>query len=333
MKTLRWGIIGLGRFGTIHAQTVQSLWGCELAAICNHNPDRLAQAQAQFPQATATTDYHRLLADDSLDIVTVATHWQQHFEVANQALLSGRHVFLEKPMATSSEQCLKLIQTARQSPGQLMVGHVCRFDPRVSLAKEAVLAGRIGRIVSMHAKRNLPRAPGHIRLDKISPLMGDGIHDADIMLWMMQCLPSKIYAKTVRCSDYQYPDLGWAMLEFQDQAVGVIETNWCLPESVPTVIDARMEIVGTDGMLTIDCSQTGLQLTNAAGSKMSDTVYWPQQYGHRIGALHNQLAYFADCVRYNTPVTVITAQEAANAVLVMEAAEMSAASGRPVDLC
>ena len=332
MKTIRWGIIGLGRFGTIHAETLQSLPGSELVAVCNHNEVRLQQAAASFPNAAAARHYSDVVHSAEIDVVSITTHWQQHYAIAEAALKAGKHVFLEKPMAATGEQCRQLLAVADDSPGYLMVGHICRFDPRVTLAREAIVQGRIGRIVSMYAKRNLPKAPGNSRLDKISPLMGDGIHDADLMMWFMGRTPSRVYARNVRSNDFTYPDLGWAMLEFDDNAVGVIETNWCLPETVPTVIDARLEIVGTDGALTIDCSHTGLTVVDANGPKMSDTVYWPHQHGQRIGALATELAYFASCVRQSTAPTVITPDEAARAVIVMEAAERSAATRQPVEL-
>jgi UDP-N-acetylglucosamine 3-dehydrogenase len=332
MKTIRWGIIGLGRFGTIHAETLQSLPGSELVTICNHDDVRLQQAAVRFPNAAAVRSYADVVYAADIDVVSVTTHWQQHYEIAEAALKAGKHVFLEKPMAANGEQCRRLLEVASDSSGYLMVGHICRFDPRVTLAQQAIVEGRIGRIVSMHAKRNLPKAPGSIRLDKISPLMGDGIHDADLMMWFMGRAPSRVYARNVRANNFTFPDLGWAMLEFDDAAVGVIETNWCLPETVPTVIDARLEVVGTHGVLTIDCSQTGFTLVDASGPKMGDTVYWPRQHGQRVGALATELAYFADCVRQSNAPSVITAAEAARAVIVMEAAEESAVTGQPVDL-
>lgn len=329
MTTLNWGIIGLGRFGAIHASAVQSVQGCRLAAICNHNPERLAAAAKQFPEAPAFADYRELLARQDIDIVSITTHWKQHFEIAVAALKAGKHVFLEKPMAETSEQCRELVALSHESPGHFMIGHICRFDPRVTLARDAIVAGQIGRIVSMHAKRNLPVAPGNIRLDKISPLMGDGIHDADMMMWFMGRGPSRVYAKNIQWGDYEYPDLGWAMLEFDDDAVGVIETIWCLPENVSTVIDARLQVIGTNGMLTIDCSDTGFHLIAGGVSRQQDTVFWPEQHGRRIGAIVRQLECFVHGIRCGIPQRIVTAEEACRAVQVMEMAEQSAKTGQP----
>lgn len=330
MDTIKWGIIGIGRFGQVHARVISGLPTAELVAFSNRNEDRLAQAAEEFSIGKAYSDYRDLLADPEIDAVSITTHWQDHHEVGLAALKSGKHVLLEKPMAATAEQCQELLAAAEETEACFMVGHVCRFDPRVTLAKDAIESGRIGRIVSMHARRNLPKAPGSIRLDKISPLVGDGIHDADLMMWFLGRAPSSVYARNVRFSDFEYPDLGWAMLHFDDEAIGVVETVWCLPESVSTAIDAKMEIVGTEGKISIDCANTGLAITDAAGTKQPDTVYWPQQYGRQIGALEREIDYFMRCIREGAKPTVITPLEAARALAVMEVAEESAKQGVPI---
>ena len=330
MKTIRWGIIGMGRFGTLHARTIRDLPGSELVAFANRNPERLAAAAKEFGDARACADYRRILEDPEIDAVSITTHWQDHHPAAREALAAGKHVLLEKPMAATAAQCRDLIGLSGSAAGFFMVGHICRFDPRFTLAKEAIDAGRIGRIVSMHARRNLPRAPGRIRLDKISPLLGDGVHDADLMMWFTGRSPTEVYGRNIRIEDYRYPGLGWAMLHFGDDAIGVVETVWMLPEKTPTVIDAKFEVIGTEGALGIDSANTGLTILDGNGPKMQDTVYWPAQHGRQAGALAAELGYFADCVRAGRPPAVITPLEAGRAVAAMEAAERSSDLRRAV---
>lgn len=325
---IRWGVIGFGRFGRIHADVIRSLPGVRLAAICTRNEELLAKGSIDFPEARPEADYRRVLDDPDIDAVSVTTHWRDHFRIANDALAAGKHVLLEKPMAASRTECAMLLAAAAEAQGKLMVGHVCRFDTRVALAKRAIDQGQIGRIVSMHAKRNLPRAPGSLRLDKISPLMGDGIHDADLMMWFTGAKPSRVYARQVRVDDFEFPDLGWAMFEFGGAAIGVVETVWCLPVNVPTVIDARFEVIGTDGMLTIDCANTGLTILDGDGPHKPDTAYWPLVHDQRNGALRSELEYFAACIRSGEQPSVVTPVEAANAVVAIEAAEAAAAADR-----
>ncbi len=330
--TVRWGIVGCGRFGQVHARAIQSLPECELIAICNRNPDRLQAAASACGARHTYLEYEQLLENPAVDAVSITTHWRDHAAIAKAALDSGKHVLLEKPMAANVQECDELVAAAEGAAGQFMVGHICRFDPRISLAKEAILAGRIGRIVSMHAKRNLPQAPGHIRLDKISPLMGDGIHDADLMMWFLERKPSRVYGRQVRVLDHHHADIGWALLEFEDAAIGVVETNWALPSNTPTVIDAVLEVVGSDGMLKVDCAHTGLIVVDQNGPKQIDTDYWPQSHGQLVGVLRDEISYFCRCIHTGTAPMVITAAEAARAVEVMQAAEQSARLGQPVEL-
>nr|HPM80740.1 Gfo/Idh/MocA family oxidoreductase [Candidatus Anammoximicrobium sp.] len=180
-KNIRWGLIGLGWFGEVHAEVLASMPGIELAALCTRRPQRLAEIADRFQVAKRYTNYHDLLADPDIDVVGVTTHIYDHRDIAIDALRSGKHVFLEKPMAPTAADCDQILAAAKQAPGNFMVGHICRFDPRVALAKQVIDEGRIGKIVSMHARRNLSVKIGRMVLDSISALMGDGIHDGDLM--------------------------------------------------------------------------------------------------------------------------------------------------------
>jgi predicted dehydrogenase len=150
---VRWGVIGLGWFGEIHADTLAQMPGIELAAFCTRRPQRLKDLADQYDVAGRYTDYQELLADPSIDAITITTHIHDHRDIAVAALRAGKHVFLEKPMAPTVEDCEQIIQAAQESDGVFMVGHICRFDPRVALAKQAIDEGRMGRIISMHARR------------------------------------------------------------------------------------------------------------------------------------------------------------------------------------
>ncbi len=333
-KTLNWSILGLGRFGKVHAQTLQSLPGIRLHSACNRNQAVLEQHSADLGITNTTNSAAEILADDAVDIISIVTHWQDHHQLTLAALQAGKHVFLEKPIAATASQAQELVAAAGEASGLLMVGHICRFDPRYSLARDAILAGEIGDVTTIHAKRNLPVAPANIRLGKIPPLVGDGIHDLDLAMWMLQRKPNSVIAKNVKIHDFTYPDAGWAMFDFTDtshshETLVVIETHWGLPESTETVIDARMEIIGTAGKIVIDCSQTGLHLETGR-SHYVDTYYWPARENQSsvtlpgFGILRRELEHFGNCVRENQQPTVVTVQEAADALQMILLAQESA---------
>ncbi len=233
MDTIRYAVIGLGFFGEKHAEVLSEMPEIELVAVCTRRPHRLEDVARRFGVPKTYTDYRKLLADDEVDAVSIVTHVNDHRDIAIDALNAGKHVFLEKPMAGNVEDCDAIIEAARSAKGNFMVGHICRFDSRVALAKAAIDEGRVGKIVSMHARRNLPATISAEVLDKISPLMGDGIHDIDLMLWFTGSAVKTVYAQNVRVRDFKHPDIGWAMCRFESDAIGVIETAWYLPENTP----------------------------------------------------------------------------------------------------
>ncbi len=331
-KPVRWGVIGLGWFGEIHVDTLAGMPAVEVAAVCTRRPDRLADVADRYRVPARYTDYRELLADPSVDAVSITTHVYDHREVAVAALQAGKHVFLEKPMAPAKEDCDAIIEAARSSRGSFMVGHICRFDPRVALAKEAIDQGRVGKIFSMHARRNLSAAIGKANLDKISALMGDGIHDADLMLWFARAKPVSVYCQEVHPGPCKYPDAAWAMIRLDSGAVMVVESIWHLPDTTPYQIDARMEIIGTEGAIYVNCGEAGLTIHDQAGIKMPDTMYWPTVCGQRFGILRSELRYFTDCVAAGRKPDRITPEESRLVVQLINAAEESSKTGKVVEL-
>ena len=331
-EPVRWGVIGLGFFGEVHAETLAGMPGIELAALCTRRPDRLAELADRHRVERRYTDYRELLADESVDVVSITTHINDHLTIAVDALASGKHVFLEKPMAPTVADCDRILEAAAQASGSFMVGHICRFDPRVMLAKQAIDEGRIGRIISMHARRNLSTAIGRLVCNQISALMGDGIHDADLMLWFTGAKPVSIYAQEIKTGEWEYPDVAWAMMRLDNDAVAVVESVWRLPETTPYQIDARMEIIGTEGALYVNCGEAGLEIHDARGIQLPDTMYWPHHFQGRFGILRAELRYFADCVSRGRSPDHVPPAESRTAVELMVAATESSRSGKLVCL-
>ena len=332
MGKVRLGIIGLGFFGEKHVEVLSNMQGVELAAVCTRRPQRLKEIAEKYSVPKNYTDYKNLLADNDVDVVNVVTHYRDHHQITIDALNAGKHVFLEKPMASTVKECEDIASVAKSAKGSFMVGHICRFDPRITAAKEAVDKGKIGTITYMYARRNLPTTIGQQVLDSISALFGDGIHDTDLMLWFSQSKVKSVYANEVKLTGHKYPDIGSAVYRFENGAVGVIESVWTLPENTPYQIDARFEIIGTQGAIYIDCGDAGVTINDKVGIHKPDTVYWPYLHGRSIGALRSELTYFTDCVRECKAPQVITPEESRLAVEVICAAEKSSKTGEVVKM-
>ena len=330
MDRLRIGVIGLGWFGEIHCDTIMGIPNLELAALCTRTPERLQQLAGKYGVQKTFRDYRELLADPSIDAVSIVTMWNQHTEPAIAALEAGKHVFLEKPMASTVEDCNKIIAASKRFRGILLVGHICRFNPRYRMAKQAIDAGRIGRIVAMSSRRNIPAAWTPEILNKIGPIVGDAIHDTDLMLWFTGDRIVSAYAQTVDVRGLRYPDIGQTMYRFAGGATATLETVWCMPEKTPFDIDERMSIIGTEGLIHVQDTFPNLGIVGKDKLHSPDTTYWPQFDSTRSGALREEFAYFAECALSGKKPTVGRPEDAAAALQATLAAEESARSGNVI---
>ncbi|MCB1087617.1 MAG: Gfo/Idh/MocA family oxidoreductase [Verrucomicrobiae bacterium] len=334
MRQVKIGVIGLGWFGEKHCEVLSGIPQVEVAAVCTRTESRLNEVGDRFRIAADKryTDYHALLADPEIEAVSITTMWDQHVGPAVAALEAGKHVFLEKPMASTVEDCDSIVEAANRASGHFLVGHICRFNPRYAAAREAIEAGKIGKVISMYSRRNLPAWVGASVLDKIGPIIGDCVHDTDLMFWMSGSKGVSAYAQTVQFRNHANPDLGQVMYRLENGASCILESVWCLPDTTPFQIDERLEIVGTEGSVSIHDTHPNLMIVDKDGSRCPDTTYWPDLRGQVRGALRDELEYFADGILKGERPTIITPEESREAVRACLAAEASARSGEVVKI-
>jgi predicted dehydrogenase len=327
---LRIGVIGIGWFGEIHCDAIVGIPNLELAALCTRTESRLGEMATKFGVKKTFTDYRELLADREIDAVSIVTMWDHHTEITVAALEAGKHVFLEKPMASTVADCRTIIAAADKAKGILQIGHICRFNPRYRAAKQAIDEGRIGKIVSMASRRNIPAAWTPTILNKIGPIVGDAIHDTDLMLWFTGDRVVSAYAQTVDVRGLKHPDIGQTMYRFAGGATATLETVWCMPEKTPYDIDERMNIVGTDGFIQIQDSFPNLGIADGNKFHSPDITYWPMFEGARGGALREEFSYFANCALAGRKPAIGTPEDAMLALEATLAAEESARTGAVV---
>lgn len=327
MSQLRIGIIGLGWFGEIHAETIIGIPNLKLDALCTRTPDRLAEQGKKFGVSKLYTNYHDMLADPDIDAVSICTMWDQHTEPAIAALKAGKHVFLEKPIASTPEDARKIVEAAKTSKGILFIGHVVRFNPRFRMAKQAIDEGRIGKIVALSSRRNIPAAWTPTILNKIGPIVGDAIHDTDIMLWLTGEKIVSAYAQTISVRNLAHPDIGQTMFRFESGATATLETVWCMPDKTPFDIDERMSVIGTEGIIHIQDTFPNLAIVDGNKLHSPDTTYWPMFDGVRGGALRDEFDYFARKAIAGEQPDIGRPEDAANALEACLAAEESARTG------
>lgn len=297
MDKVRIGVIGLGWFGETHVEAYRAVNNCEVVAGCTLESDRLTEICDKYNIKKRYSDFKEMLADPDIDMIDICTHAKDHAEPAVAALKSGKHVFLEKPLANTMEGINAIMDAAKDCKQNFMIGHICRFENDFAMAKEEIAAGRIGKIVSMYARRNVCAPMAWNQLINLPSILGDCIHDIDIMNWFCGAKAKKVFGMARRSNpDYPNTDVGWVNIMYDNDTVAVAESNWNMPVGSAFGIDARMEIIGTKGIVYLEVPSGSLIIDDGNKRQVCDSVHWPLINGERAGALHTELQYFVDCI-------------------------------------
>ncbi len=189
----RFALIGFGAWGRCHAHCIAELAGLELAAIACKNAATADAARRAFPGAQVTTRWQDVVADPTIEVVDIVLPNYLHAEVGCAALDAGKDVLLEKPMATTAEDCDRLIRASRASGAVLTIGHEFRVSTQWGRVKHLIDAGDIGKplFVNVNLFRNFYRTGADSwRYDQArvgSWVLEEAVHFFDLALWYLEC--------------------------------------------------------------------------------------------------------------------------------------------------
>jgi len=215
-----------------------------VTAICDRSPQRLAHCARQFPRALATTQDAEVLRREVIDAVVIATPTRTHYSLARKALEQEIHTFVEKPLATSSEECEHLIELAEERGLTLFVGHVFLYSAPVAKLKDLVATGDLGDLYYISSTRlNL----GPVRHD-VNALWDLAPHDISIMLELMGDSPVSVSCAGLAYLNEQVHDVCSLALHFTNKRMGIVHVSWLDPHKkrVMTVVGSRKMAVYDD---------------------------------------------------------------------------------------
>jgi predicted dehydrogenase len=237
------GVIGCGYWGPNLIRNYKSLPDCNVRAMCDINPQRLKHLKGLYPDVQGHLDYDEMLRDEGLQAVVIATSVAQHYPMAKKCLESGKHVFIEKPMARSVQECQDLIELARSKDLVLMVGHTFLYSSPVRKIKEIVNAGDLGDIRYISSRRlNL----GLFQKD-INVAWDLAPHDISIILYIMDEFPQSVNCRGNANVTEGIEDVVSMTLTFRKKQFAMIQNSWLDPRKV-----REMTIVGSKRMIVYD---------------------------------------------------------------------------------
>ena len=314
MRKIGVAVIGTGSWGKNHARVYKELPSTELVAICDVNPER-AKAMANQYGVKAYTNSSRMLQNKEIEAVSVCTWSTVLAKEALKALRAGKHVLVEKPMATNTKQAEKLCSTAEENGLILTVGFLMRFIPGLRVIREAVEKKKIGDLVCASAKR-VSQWPE--RIGDVGVVKDTAIHDIDVMRFISQQDPITVYAKMGSMRHSKFEDYAHIMLAYQTGESAFIESNWLTPYKTRT-----LTVTGSDAIMRLDYITQDLWV-----EQQKETVQprYPFQE-----PLKCELQNFAECILEKKK-PLITGEDGVKALEIAQAAIQSSAKNKAINL-
>jgi UDP-N-acetylglucosamine 3-dehydrogenase len=314
MKKLGTAVIGTGFWGKNHARVYSELESTELVAVCDVNRERAKAVADQFG-VKAYTSSSRMLKNEDVEAVSVCTWSTKLAKEALKALNAGKHVLVEKPMASRTKQAEKLLETAEKSGLHLTVGFLMRFILGLQHIREAVENKKIGELVCVTAKR-VSQWPE--RIGDVGVVKDTAIHDIDVMRYISNEDPIAVYAKTGSMRHRKFEDYAQIMLTFEDGKSAFIESNWITPYKTRI-----LTVTGSEAIMRLDYITQELWIEDAK-ENLQPRFPWQEP-------LKLELQHFADCVLEKKK-PLITGVDGIAALKIAEAALRSSVKNRAIKL-
>ena len=327
-QPLRVGVIGLGFFGSRHARIYDALPHARLVAVCDTDSERAAAIGRQC-NAVALTDANALLERADIDAVSICLPDRLHTDVAIAAAEAGKAMLLEKPLAHDYAHAKRIVAAVEKAGVRFMVAHILRFDPRYVQVYEAAAPERLGRPLHLRAKRNGTRATARRLGSASSILFYMGVHDVDAMQWIARSPIVRVYAQKISVLGTGNEDALYAVVNFENGAIGQIDYSWAWPDGLMNGYRAALEVVGERAAASLDVTDQGFAVVDDFGTTGGDTHLWPEINGRIVGDLADELSHFVSAVQTGAPF-VQPYQEALAAIPVLDALAQSASAGQPV---
>jgi len=321
------GVIGYGYWGPNLVRNFGEVPGGRVGFVTDMRPARLEHAAARYPSAKVSTDYRDLISDPSIDAVAIATPVSSHFDLAMAALRTGKHVWVEKPMTSTSEQSMTLIDEADKRGLVLMVDHTFVYTNAVGKMRELTQNGDLGEIYYYDSVRiNL----GLFQHD-VNVLWDLAVHDLSIMDYVLGQTPVSVSATGLAHVPGQPENIAYMTMFFEGRLIAHVHVNWLAPVKV-----RRTLLGGSRRMIVFDDLETSEKIKvydRGISVNPSQENLYQMLIGYRAGdmwapqlgvteALQTEARHFIDCIA-NSKKPITDGQAGLRVVRLLEAATRS----------
>ncbi len=333
-------LIGAGLWGKKHLEIYKKHPRANVVAICDLNEERAKVLAKQHSISHSYGDVKTMFKKHpEIDGVSIVTPDHLHRAPALEALQAGKHILIEKPLASTLEDAEAIVKAAESSGCKLMVEFNSRWALPFFHLKQAFSQGEIGTPIHGFARySNKISVPTEMLswAGHSSVLLFVGCLIIDVARWILEDEVKRVYAvsrKKVLCNKgINTPDFFQSILEFQKGTVLVLENSWVLPKGTPVNSDIKFELVGTKGGYKLDLKQHG-----AITKYTSDGIDYPEIFAfgnimdEEVGSVDRCIKSFVDCIISDSE-PIVNGYDGLAVNRVIDAIYKSINNGKPIDI-
>lgn len=314
MDKVRVAVVGAGFWGRNHVRVLSEIPEVELVAVCDIDGRRAEETAGKYG-LKPYGDSMEMYRVEEVDAVTICVWSSNLAKEAIKALEVGKHVFVEKPMASSVEEALQSLRLAKAKGLKLQVGFIERFNPGVMRVKKAIEDGVVGTPVLATTKRVSRWSE---RIGDVGVIKDTAIHDIDVIRYLFNEDPITVYAKAGSLRHRRFEDYAQIMLSFQSGKSAFIEANWLTPYKV-----RKLTITGSEAIINLDYITQEITI-ETSGETLTPRHEWEEP-------LKRELQHFINCILSDKE-PLVAGIDGVKALRVAEAALKSAAEGRAINI-
>ncbi|WP_319763594.1 Gfo/Idh/MocA family oxidoreductase [Maridesulfovibrio sp.] len=305
-------VIGTGSMGQNHVRLYSDIPECTLVGIADKDTEQLAKLKALYG-GNIYTDYRELIEKEKPDAITIALPTKHHLQATMDCLEAGIHVMVEKPIAKTVEEAKQMIAKAKECGKVLQVGHIERFNPAITQLKERLAEGQLGKIFTIHSRRQSPY-PG--RITDVGVASDLATHELDMMRYIAQSDVKTMTAEVSKVMNTNNEDIVFGLLRFENNILGVLDVNWVTPTKI-----REISITGQNGMFTVDYLNQNLTFNSnyAAEQNENKSDWFKAKFGVAEGdftrfrvekrePLRVEIESFLECCRSNS-IPLVTGED------------------------
>lgn len=332
-------VIGAGLWGGAHARIYDSRSDTTLVGICDINFDKAAAEAAKYEGVKAYSDHRQMLKELDIDIVSIVTPDFLHADIAIDCASAKKHIMIEKPLATTRSDVLRIAEAVLKNNIRVMVDFHNRWSPPFAEAKRSIADGELGEPYSAYFRLNDAKWVATDMLSwasKSSIIWFLGSHSMDTLRWMFDDEPERIYAVSregvLKNKGVDTVDIYQSVIEFKKGGIAQMENGWITPNANPCVNDIKFNITGTKGMINIDASSHNLiQKVTDTKTETPDILVKNSIHSKLKGFAYESINHFIDGVISGKPF-LVSLTDAVNTSLSLLTLLESAKTRQPLNV-